>query len=113
MPIRTVLQDLGARIERFRLSRNLRQEDLANRAGLSRVTISKLERGNGGSVDTLARILRALNLGDRLADLVPDASVSPMDPKSGSKTLRQRARSPQEAEPRQPWTWGNKTDGAP
>lgn len=40
-----------------------KQEDLATRAGLSRVTVAKLERGISLPEDTVWRIQRALELG--------------------------------------------------
>ncbi|MCK9510434.1 MAG: helix-turn-helix transcriptional regulator [Pigmentiphaga sp.] len=106
LPIQALLRELGQRLERYRLSRNLRQEDVAAAAGLSRMTVGKLERG-GGTLDTLARVLRALDLDGRILDVVPDARVSPMDPRSVGGEGRQRAR-PSNREPdAEPWSWGD------
>jgi len=67
---------VGANLARLRLDRDLTQEDLAKKAGLSRVTVGKAERGT-----TLPRAgtLRALAeaLGARVADLV--AVAQPLD----------------------------------
>ncbi|MGE4338613.1 MAG: helix-turn-helix domain-containing protein [Pigmentiphaga sp.] len=106
LPVQGLLQELGQRLERYRLSRNLRQEDVATAAGLSRMTVGKLERG-GGTLDTLARVLRALDLEERILEVVPDARVSPMDPSSGSGEIRQRARPSSRGSDKDPWTWGD------
>ena len=78
---------LGSQVEAFRLSRNMRQVDLARSAGVARSTLARFEGGGGGSIDTLIRILRALDLEDRMELLVPDASKNPL-----MRRERQRAR---------------------
>jgi transcriptional regulator with XRE-family HTH domain len=53
----------------WRKLRGLTQAQLADRAGVSRDTMSRLERGEGGiSLETLLRTLRALGLLDILTD---------------------------------------------
>lgn len=104
-PIHILVSDLGASIAAFRLSRNLRQSDIARKAGISRGAVSRLENGDGGTIDSLIRILRALDLDDRLSALVPDATVSPLDPGAADEA-RQRARpTPKEDQSDAPWTW--------
>ena len=107
-PVHTLMHDLGSRLERFRLSQNLRQEDVAREAGVSRITVGKLEGGDGGSLDTFLRVMRALGLGDRILDLVPDASLSPMQVKTERTTQRRRARRPDPDKADVPWTWSDK-----
>lgn len=107
-PIGAITKELGARLEAYRISRNIRQEDLAEMAGLSRMTISNLEAGNGGTLESLIRVLRALELEDRLFTLFPEAGVSPLDPQSVTGRKRRRVRPPatEQAEPG-PWSWGD------
>jgi len=63
---------LGERIRSYRKRAGFSQEKLAEKADLSAVFISNVERGTENiSVDALARIARAL--GVRLRDLVADA----------------------------------------
>jgi transcriptional regulator with XRE-family HTH domain len=53
----------------WRKLRGLTQAQLADRAGIARDTLSRLESGEGGvSLDTLLRTLRALGLLDVLSD---------------------------------------------
>ncbi len=49
--------ELGDRIRTLRQAKDLRQEELADRIGVSRMTISRLERGEAVSVDTALRAL--------------------------------------------------------
>ena len=79
---------LGAAFEALRLSRNIRQEDLAEQAGIARSTLARLEQEGAATLDTTLRVLEALGLEDRLDLLLPEIKESPLDPKSGK---RQRA----------------------
>lgn len=104
--IATLKQELGASIAAYRLSRNMRQEDVANKAGVSPGAVIRLEAGRGGTVDSLIRIVRALGWQDRIAAIVPDAKVSPLDP-SSAKGPRRRAREPGAGgKNARPWSWG-------
>ncbi len=49
--------ELGERIRRARQEKGLRQEELGERIGVTRMTISRLERGEPVSVDTALRAL--------------------------------------------------------
>jgi HTH-type transcriptional regulator / antitoxin HipB len=49
--------ELGAHIRRARHARGLRQEELADCIGVTRMTVSRLERGEPVSVDTALRAL--------------------------------------------------------
>ncbi len=105
-PVHLSAKRLGEQIEKFRLSRNMRQEDVASDTGLSRSTINRLESGEGGTIDTLIRVLRSLGVDDRLETLVPDARVSPLDPRPASKS-RKRARPANREAENEPWSWGD------
>jgi transcriptional regulator with XRE-family HTH domain len=49
--------ELGEQIRRARLEKGLQQDELADRLGVTRMTISRLERGQSVSVDTALRAL--------------------------------------------------------
>lgn len=49
--------ELGERIRRARQDRGFNQDELANRIGVTRMTISRLERGESVSVDIALRAL--------------------------------------------------------
>lgn len=73
-----ILADLGERIKQRRLAGGLTQRTLADKAGVSRRALIELEAGTGSSLQTLARVLKAMDLGDSLSTLVPVPRVSPM-----------------------------------
>lgn len=108
-----VLRELGARLRRTRLERNVSQIDLAEEAGVGRVTLQRLEEGRSTSLVNLIRILRALDLSQGLDRLVPQPSPSPIDELRREGRRRQRASSPRDrgpAEPPAPWKWGDEGD---
>lgn len=105
-PLALLSRELGQRLAAYRLSRNLRQEDVAESAGVSRGVLVRLETGAGGTIDSLLRVLKALGIEDRVLLLAPNPRLSPLDPKSvegGRKRARPAADEPSET---QPWTWG-------
>jgi transcriptional regulator with XRE-family HTH domain len=63
------MRGLAEDLVTWRKLRGLTQAQLADRAGISRDTLSRLENGAGGvSLETLVRTLRALGLLDALVD---------------------------------------------
>jgi transcriptional regulator with XRE-family HTH domain len=109
LPINVLVANMGRRIEAYRLSRNLRQSDLAEMTGLSPSTILRIEQGKGGTIDTLVRILQALDCADRIELVVPVAGLNPLDPMVRTGRQRRRARPVPEPEYNEPWTWGDDT----
>lgn len=102
-PVSVLAKELGERIEAFRLSQNLRQEDIVDATGLSRGTIVRVEAGKGGTIDSLIRILKALGVEGQLETLVPDAQLSPLERR---QKHRQRARPSEPEVQSSSWTWG-------
>lgn len=102
-----VLGELGRRLARHRLNRNLTQGALAEQAGVSRPTIARLELGRSTNLSNLVRILRALDLVGNLEALVPEAAPSPMQQLRMQKKQRQRASTRGKETPVLPggWSW--------
>ncbi len=86
-------QLLGERIKRLRLNRNLDQLTTSEKAGVSEKALRYLEAGRGSTVETLLRVLKALDYLQGLDLLVPEASINPLQLLRQSKTPR-RARRP-------------------
>jgi transcriptional regulator with XRE-family HTH domain len=62
------LRSLGKDIGDWRRLRGLTQVQVADRAGISRDTLTRLEGGDGGiSTENLMRVLRALGVLDKLS----------------------------------------------
>lgn len=94
---------LGQRLLEIRLARNINQTDLAEEAGISRRTMTRLENGEGVSLDTLIRVMRALGIADRFAVLLPDPAIRPIDRVRQGKERQRARRKPQPAA--RPWGW--------
>lgn len=69
---------LGEQIRRARLERDLTQAQLARQANLGLSSIKNLEAGNGSTLRSFIRAIRALDLEDWLNQLNPDPGISPM-----------------------------------
>lgn len=101
--------DLGRRVEELRLSKNRNQSQVAEEAGVSRRTITRLENGEGVSLDTFIRVLRALGVAERMHTLLPEPSVSPVERVRMKGRTRKHAR-PQAVKEAGPWQWADEPD---
>ena len=98
--------EIGGRVARMRLSRNVTQEALARDAGIALRTLRRLETGQPCGLDSFLRIAVALGLGDGIADAVPTGEIRPIERVDARGAERQRAR-PAKDRPREaPWSWG-------
>lgn len=104
---RAVLRELGGRLARHRLNKNLTQAALAAQAGVSTPTVQRIEQGKSAQASSLIRVLRALRLFDHLDTLVPEPPVSPIQQVRLRGKVRQRASSPSSGiRERSPeWRW--------
>lgn len=91
MSDRAILREIGRRVRRRRLDKNLTQQALADRAGLSRKTVSDLEREAVVGLLTLIQVLRALGELDELEVFLPDQGPSPLQLAKLKGRVRQRA----------------------
>ena len=70
-----ILREIARRLKRRRLNLNMPQQELADRTGLNRATISGIEQGKPFGVMTLIQILRALDALEDLGSFVPDPGI--------------------------------------
>ena len=84
--------EIGRRLRALRLRKNRSQADLADATGISRVTIDRLERGEG-KITTLLAVLRELEGLEGLDAFVPDSFMtpSPLDLVRRQGRMRKRA----------------------
>lgn len=88
------LRDVATHVAAWRKLRGLTQAQLADRSGVSRDTLARLEGGDGGvSVENLLRIVRGLGI----LDSIPRA-IDPYESDIGR--LRSEEQLPQRVRPR-------------
>jgi transcriptional regulator with XRE-family HTH domain len=78
MSDKAILGEFGGRISRQRLNRNLTQIELAGLAGVSIIVVQRLERGQGCTLESLIRVLRALGQIEQLDLFLPEPGISPI-----------------------------------
>jgi transcriptional regulator with XRE-family HTH domain len=116
-PDRALLAELGQRLARLRLDRNLSQDDLAREAGVSKRTLHRMEHGHSAQMTNWIRVLRALDQLANLEQFLPAPAPSPMQQLKLQGKLRRRASSSsssssvapaqQHGDGPNPWTWGD------
>ena len=82
--------DLGRQLRALRLRQNLKQDQLAARAGIALNAVKNLETGKGATVRSLVRVLRVLDRTGWLTTLAPAVTISPIQ-MLRTRAPRQRA----------------------
>lgn len=101
--------ELCRRFKLARLEANITQAELAQRAGVSLITIKRAESGKGNiTLMTLIALMRGLGRLDQLSYILPEPSLSPLLLKASAGQRRQRASSRSEInEAEAGWKWGD------
>ncbi|MEB2780715.1 helix-turn-helix transcriptional regulator [Algoriphagus sp. C2-6-M1] len=101
-----ILQKLGEFVKYHRMSQQKSQDQLALEAGMSRSTLSLLERGEKVNLITLIQVLRVLNQLHWLESFEVKQEISPMDYiKLQKRHERQRIRNVNMAAENPPSEW--------
>ena len=105
-----ILSELGGRIARIRLERNLTQAQLATQAGVGKRTVERLEAGAVATqLSGFIRVCRILDLVERFDLLVPEPVPSPVGQLKLGGKQRQRASVTKSTPPStKKWQWGDK-----
>ncbi|MHB1871741.1 MAG: helix-turn-helix transcriptional regulator [Steroidobacteraceae bacterium] len=113
-----IAQTLGERIARHRIEASLTQAELAERAGIGKRTLERVEAGLGAELVTLIRILRSLNATEGFEKLLPELPASPIEQLKLRGKQRQRVSHARRGAPlgrghtvrkstsASPWRWG-------
>ena len=109
-----LLQEVGRRIAFLRRSSQIKQEELAERAGISRYALSRLENGAGGiRLESFLSVLRSLNVLNRLSVVLPEPTLTPIQlvelGKKSEEALPKRIRTRRSSSNR---VWGDGTSVA-
>ena len=103
-----VLKEFGSRIAQYRLNQDKTQAALAQEAGVSSRTMTRVERGHSVQSSSLIRILRALKLVENIDRLIPEPLVSPVQQLIMQGKQRKRASSKLvESQQKGAWSWGD------
>lgn len=96
LPVKRALKKLGLDLRNARKRRRIPMQLAADRASMSRATLSKIEKGDEGvSIGAYARILFVLGMIRRLSDLV-DSAVDALGLELEVENLPKRIRFPKE-----------------
>ena len=85
-------EQIGAFVRHHRIEQNKTQGELAKAAGISRSTLSLLERGETVTVTTLIQVLRVLEQLNIMSAFEVRENISPLALARLQKEKRQRAR---------------------
>jgi transcriptional regulator with XRE-family HTH domain len=93
MSDKALSETIGSFVRHHRLNQNKTQSDVAKAAGISRSTLSLLERGEKVSLSSLMQVLRILDLLHIMDVFKVNDEISPIEYVKLQKSKRQRARS--------------------
>lgn len=91
MSDKMLTEQIAAFVKHQRMRQDKTQEDLASAAGISRSTLSLLERGETVTVATLLQVLRVLDQLQVMQAFAVTDSISPLALAKLQKEKRQRA----------------------
>ena len=95
MSDKAILKELALFVKQSRLKKNYKQNELANKAGIHRVTLSEFENGERSiSLLTFIELLRALDELELLEAFKVQATVSPLQMAKLEAKKRKRASGP-------------------
>jgi transcriptional regulator with XRE-family HTH domain len=86
-----LMAHIGAFVRHHRLQQNRTQDDLARDAGISRSTLSLLEKGETVTLATLIQVLRVLDKLEVMEAFTVKQSVSPLAVAKAQLGKRKRA----------------------
>ena|SRR6266567_8390857 len=101
-----ILIELGERLARVRLEKNLTQSELAQQAGVGLRTVQRLETGAVATrLSSFLLICRVLGLAQQFELLVPEPVGTAIDRPTEPGSSRRRA-SRQPSRESETWAWG-------
>ena len=104
MSDKALCETIGTYIKQNRLNQNRTQDEVAEKAGLSRSTLSLLEKGKTVTINTLIQTLRVLDLLHVLDNFQIKSQISPLELAKLEQNKRRRARNKKsDQKPKSEW----------
>lgn len=101
-----VIVVLGQRIKKVRIALEMTQGEVADRAGVARMVVSKIETGKNISLESLISIFQAIGEVHRFNDLLPEPEVSPVKLSMTKGKVPQRVKKKKKDDSSKGgWTW--------
>lgn len=99
-----LLEHIGNYVKHHRLSQNRSQGEVSQKAGVSRSTLSLMERGEKTNLGSFIQVLRVLDLLHVLEAFAVSTEISPVEYAKLQRKQRRRASKSQEP-PAPDYTW--------
>ena len=89
-----IVRLLGRRFRQYRIAMQMKQSEVAQKAGLSVFTLSQFENGRSSNITmaNLVALLRMIGLLEHVDQLLPELPMSPYELERIQKKERQRVR---------------------
>ncbi len=101
-----VMVEVGVRLAKIRLSRNITQRALAKDAGIALRTLRRLELGEATAFDSFLRVVMTLGFTDEFLKIFPLHDTRPIERMDARRKERKRARPARVKDTDKAWTWG-------
>lgn len=107
----TAIAEIASRLKAYRIDYPLSQQELADKAGVSRRSITNLENGQDVQLGTLIKVLMALGLDSNLDLLAPDPKERPSYNLKGTSAApkRERASKKRLINSKKSFKWGDES----
>lgn len=88
------MQTLARRVKEYRLAARMSQEEMAEKAGMSKATLAHFEQGVNPNMtlNNFISLLRVVCMENRLDDLLPELPAPPMTLREINKLIPKRVR---------------------
>lgn len=89
-----ILNLLALRLKEYRLAARLSQQELAEKSGVSKATISHFEQGvnQNMTLNNFISLLRVLGMENRIEEVLPELPIPPLALKQINKLIPKRVR---------------------
>ena len=99
-----IIKTIGAFIKHHRLAQDSTQQEIADKAGINRTTLSSLENGDIVNISTLIQVLRVLDLLYIISIFTIQEQLSPLELAKLEQQKRKRASNKKESDqPESEW----------